>query len=191
MPQRTLDSHIQQARQGNAAAVSALYREFSPAIYRYIAYRVPTEADAEDLTAEVFLKMVEALPAYQSTGAPFEAWLYRIASARVADFHRRVNRRNVAALSDHLADDAPTPEAQFQQRGEYEALRAALAQLTDEQQSILLLRFVENKSHREVAQILGKTESAVKTAQYRALTRLTEIMGQVAKARHYLRGKHD
>lgn len=190
-PQRTLDSLIQQARQGNAAAVSALYREFSPAIYRYVAYRVPTEADAEDLTAEVFLKMVEALPAYQPTGAPFEAWLYRIAAARVADFHRRVNRREVTALSDTLADDAPAPEEQLQQLGEHATLRDALAQLSDEHQLILLLRFVENKSHREVAQVLGKSESAVKTAQYRALTRLTELLGRADKARHYLRGKHD
>ena len=86
MSQRNLDPQIERARQGDAGAVSALYRAFSPAIYRYIVYRVPTEADAEDLTGEVFLKMVEALPAYEPTGAPFEAWFYRIAAARVADF---------------------------------------------------------------------------------------------------------
>ena len=80
-----LETLIERARTGDTDAVAALYRLHAPAIFRYIAYRVPTEADAEDLTAEVFLRMVEGLPAYRSEGAPFEAWLYRIAAARVAD----------------------------------------------------------------------------------------------------------
>lgn len=191
MSQRNLDALIQQARQGDAGAISTLYREFSPAIYRYIMYRVPAESDAEDLTAEVFLRMVEALPGYQPTGAPFEAWLYRIAAARVADFHRRRGRQAVTPLSDVLADEAPQPEERLEASIEMDTLREALSHLPEDQQTLLLLRFVENKSHREVAEILGKSESAVKTAQYRALTRLAELLGQPEKARHYLRGTHD
>lgn len=191
MSQRNLDALIQQARQGDAGAISTLYQEFSPAIYRYIMYRVPAEGDAEDLTAEVFLRMVEALPGYQPTGAPFEAWLYRIAAARVADFYRRRGRREVSPLSDMLADDEPQPEERLEARIEMDTLREALARLSDDEQTLLLLRFVENKSHREVAEILGKSENAVKTAQYRALTRLAELLGKTEKARHYLRGTHD
>ncbi|MBN2472288.1 MAG: sigma-70 family RNA polymerase sigma factor [Anaerolineae bacterium] len=191
MSQRNLDALIQQARQGDTRAVSALYREFSPAIFRYIMYRVPAEADAEDLTAEVFLRMVEALPEYQPTGAPFEAWLYRIAAARVADFHRRRSRREVGPLVDELADEAPQPEERLETSAEMDTLRAALARLPEDQQTLLLLRFVENKSHREVAEILGRSESAVKTAQYRALTRLAKLLGEPTKTRHYLRGTHD
>ncbi len=190
-PAHALDSLIQRARHGDAEAVAALYREYSPAIYRYIVYRVPTDADAEDLTGEVFLKMVEALPGYEPTGAPFEAWLYRIAAARVADFHRRAYRRPVGPLTDDLADDAPQPEVHMEERGELDGLRAALSQLNDEQQTILLLRFVENRSHREVAEMLGKSESAVKMAQFRALTRLSDLLGLPEKLRHYLRGTHD
>ncbi|GAB4571458.1 MAG: sigma-70 family RNA polymerase sigma factor [Anaerolineae bacterium] len=182
---------IERARQGDTDAIAALYRQYAPAIYRYIAFRVPTDADAEDLTGEVFLKMVEALPGYNPSGAPFEAWLYRIAAARVADFHRRRNRRSFQPLAESLADDTPQPEEHLLDQGELDRLRAALSELTEEQQTLLLLRFVENKSHREVAAILGKSESAVKTAQYRALTRLSEVLGLPEKVRHYLRGKHD
>ncbi len=186
-----LDPLIQRARKGDEQAIADLYQMFARMIYRYIAYRVPTEADAEDLTAEVFLKMVEGLPSYRVTGAPFEAWLYRIAAARVVDYRRRQNRRPQTALAESMADTGPLPEEQMQQHSEVAKLREALAGLSDEQQTILLLRFLEGKSHREVAVILGKSETAVKTAQHRALTRLATLLGSAEKARHYLRGHDD
>ncbi len=182
---------IRRAQQGDAEAVAELYRTHAQAVYRYIAYRVANLADAEDLTAEVFLKMVEGLPAYRFTGAPFEAWLYRIAAARIVDYRRRAARHPQAELAESLADGAPFPEEQVQQRGEFEVLREALQQLSDEHQTILILRFIENRSHKEVASILGKTVTAVKTAQYRALTQLAALLGSPQKARHYLRGRDD
>ena len=84
---------IERAQAGDDEALAALYRQFVQTIYRYIYYRVSSQQDAEDLTAEVFVKMVEALPSYQITGAPFEVWLYRVAQARVFDFYRRKGRR--------------------------------------------------------------------------------------------------
>lgn len=182
---------INRARQGDAEAIAALYRQYAPTIYRYIAYRVSTTADAEDLTAEVFLKMVEGIARYRVTGAPFEAWLYRIAAARIVDFRRRKSRRPQAALSDTLADTGPLPEERLHRQQEVDQLKAALQQLPDDYQTILLLRFVERKSHKEVAQIVGKSISAVKTTQYRALTRLADLLGSSDKVRHYLRGRHD
>ncbi|MBN1284019.1 MAG: sigma-70 family RNA polymerase sigma factor [Anaerolineae bacterium] len=179
---------IERAQKGDTAAVAALYQTFAPAIYRYIAYRVSADADAEDLTAEVFLKMVEGLPRYRITDAPFEAWLYRIAAARIIDFRRRQTRRPQVPLSEHMTDSTPTPEAQVQHNQEFRALRAALAQLNDEHQTILILRFVERKSHEETAAIMGKSVSAVKSAQHRALSKLAEWFGAEQKARHYLRG---
>ncbi len=183
-----IDPIVRRAQQGDAEAVAALYRTYAPPIYRYIVYRVASPADAEDLTAEVFLKMVEGLPAYRFTGAPFVAWLYRIAAARVIDYRRRAARRPQTALSDSLANGKPAPEEQVQQWGEVQALSDALQQLPDEHQTILILRFVEGKSHKEVADLLGKSVTAVKTAQYRALTRLAGLLGSAEKARHYLRG---
>jgi RNA polymerase sigma-70 factor (ECF subfamily) len=161
------------------------------AIYRYVSYRVSEEAAADDLTAEVFLRMVEGLPHYQQNGAPFEAWLYRNAAARVADFYRAQSRHPQEALSDTEPDRAISPEGFLQDEEEQTELRAALRQLSEEHQDILLLRFVERKSHTEVALLLGKSVTAIKSAQHRALSRLAELMGSNGKMRHYLRGSDE
>ncbi|MBZ0299277.1 MAG: sigma-70 family RNA polymerase sigma factor [Anaerolineae bacterium] len=182
---------IKRASQGDAAAITTLYEAHVDAIYRYIFYRVPTGADAEDLTAEVFLKMVEGLPGYTFTGAPFETWLYRIAAARIADFYRRANRQPQSELTEFLTDGLPLPEEHIQQNQEIDILRQALQQFSEEEQTILILRFVERKSHKEVADILGKTANAVKAAQHRTLVQLAALLGSEEKVRHYLRGDDD
>jgi RNA polymerase sigma-70 factor (ECF subfamily) len=147
--------------------------------------------DAEDLTAEVFVRMVEGLPRYRDIGNPFDAWLFRIASARVADFHRKRGRRPVSDLSDQMADSNPLPEEQLLQQQEEEELRNALRRLNKDDQKVLILRFVERKSHQEVATIINKSISAVKSIQHRALLRLATRLGSEEKARHYLRGRNE
>jgi RNA polymerase sigma-70 factor (ECF subfamily) len=182
---------IDGACRGDPDAIAHLYQQHIQAIYRYISYRVPDCAAADDLTAEVFLRMVEGLPGYTPNGAPFEAWLYRIASARVADFYRAQTRHPQTALSETEPDRAVSPEGALQVEEEQAELRAALHQLSAEHQDILLLRFVERKSHDEVAVLLGKSVTAIKSAQHRALSRLAELLGSDGKARHYLRGIHE
>jgi len=178
---------IHRAQQGDAEAVTQLYQTYVERIHRYIAVRVNNTADAEDLTAEVFVTMVEGLSSYRDTGAPFEAWLYRIAYARIIDHRRRQNRRQHDMISEDMQSDTPQPEQTIVAEQEYAKIRAALAQLSDDDQTILILRFVERKSHQEVADTLNKTVTAVKSAQHRALTRLAKILGE-EKTRHYLRG---
>lgn len=185
----TLEKIIKRAQKGDSEALTTLYKMYVERIYRYIFYRVTLETDAEDLTAEVFVKMVESLPSYKYTGAPFESWLYRIASARVIDFRRRHKIRNHDELPETLSDERPSMEENLQERDEVKQLREALAQLTQEQQQILVLRFIERKSHSDVAAIIGKSESAVKSIQHRALHKLAELLGSPEKARHYLRGQ--
>ncbi len=182
---------ITKAQHGDRSAVATLYQLYSPRIFRYVVFRVPTTADAEDLTAEVFVGMVKGLPNYQITGAPFEAWLYRIAASKVVDYYRQSGRRTRTELSENLRDSSPLPEEQVLQDQAFDHLRAAMQQLPDDYQSILLLRFVERKSHEEVAALLGSTASAVKSAQHRALVRLTELLGSDHKVRHYLRGSSE
>jgi RNA polymerase sigma-70 factor (ECF subfamily) len=179
---------IQRAKKGDRDAIAVLYQQYVSIIYRYIAYRIPTTTDAEDLTAEVFLKMVEGLPGYRLTGVPFEAWLYRIAAARVADFYRR--KKPIGELSDSLTDSKPLPEEMLQNAQELDVLRRVLRQFSEEEQDILILRFVERKSHKEVAEIIGKSVTAVKSAQHRALIQLAGLFGE-EKVRHYLRGTNE
>jgi len=183
-----IEALIKRAQAGDKAAVGALYQHYADQIYRYIYYRVPTQNDAEDLTGEVFLNMLKALPNYEITGAPFESWLYRIATARIANFYRKKGNRPVNELSETLADTGDLPEERLHRQEEMQHLREVLQKLNPEHQEILILRFVERKSHEEVAAILGKNVSAVRTAQHRALTRLARLLGSADKARHYLRG---
>ncbi len=191
MPESADEILIARAKRGDADAITQLYRRNVQRIARYIGYRVPDTHAVEDLTADVFLRMIESLPTYRITGAPFEAWLYRIAAARIADYYRRSQReaRETLAQQPLDANDEPSPEQALQHDESIAELRAALQQLTAEQQTILLLRFVERKSHEEVAQIVGKSTEATATAQHRALKRLAELLGIEKLGRHYLRGK--
>ena len=189
-PANPIEALINRAQSGDSQAVTDLYELHVDKIYRYVAYRVPEE-EAEDITSDVFINMVNGLPSFNYTGAPFEAWLYRIASARIADFYRKSKRNKHVELDERLTSDQPQPETQLITTEEQQQIREQLQKLGEEQQTLLLLRFVERKSHEEVAEVLGKSVAAVKTMQHRALHRLAQLMGKDGKERHYLRGRND
>jgi RNA polymerase sigma-70 factor (ECF subfamily) len=178
---------IQRGQQGDREAVAQLYRRYAQAIARYVTYRVADDAVVEDIAAEVFLRMVEGLPRYQFTGVPFDAWLYRIAAARVADYYRKSMRHPEEDLPEDIADFLTPLELDFQEREELDTLRAAISQLSEEYQELLTLRFVERKSLAEVAEILKKNLHAVGSEQHRALKKLAELLG-TEKSRYYVRG---
>lgn len=190
-PTMDISTLVQQAQHGKREAVTSLYRLFAPKIFRYLVRRLPTTEDAEDVMGEVFVSMVEGLKTYKDTGAPFEAWLYRIASHRTSDFYRKSKHGQSEDLSDMLTDDdEELPEEQLISQQNLQAMRAAIQKLPEEHQTILILRFIERKTHDEVAQLLGKSASAIRTIQFRALSQLAESLGQT-KARHYIRGSYE
>src|SRR5688572_7034755 len=152
---------VQQAQKGKREAVTALYRHFAPKMFRYLVRRLPTTQDAEDVMGELFVNMVEGLGTYKETGVPFEAWLYRIASHRTADFYRRTRNAQNEELSDMLTGHEDLPEEQLISKENVEAMRGAIQQLPEEHQTILILRFIERKTHEEVADLMGKSVSAV------------------------------
>ncbi|MBZ0290140.1 MAG: sigma-70 family RNA polymerase sigma factor [Anaerolineae bacterium] len=178
---------IARARQGDKNAVSALYEGYAQAIFRYISYRVESDMVAEDLTAEVFLRMVQGLPRYEDTGAPFGAWLYRIAATQIADHHRG-KRRVAEPLSENQASDDTDPFGKTAKAQEKAQLRRALASLPEEYQTLLILRFMQGLPHTEVAAILNKSDAHIRVIQHRALKALAKAMGADTKARSYLRG---
>jgi RNA polymerase sigma-70 factor (ECF subfamily) len=158
------------------AAISALYRRHVQAIYRYVYYRVGDEHTAEDLTAEVFLRAIEGLPNYEPRDVPFAAWLYRIAQARTADHFRRQRRTATSVLDESWPSGEDPLLSQVEESSLHEGLRAALGQLTTDQQQVIVLKFAGGFSNAEVAGILGKTEGAVKSLQHRALNALHRLM---------------
>lgn len=164
---------IRRAQQRDADAFSELYRRHIDRIFRYVLLRVGDEVVAEDLTSDVFVRALEALDTYEDRGAPLAAWLYRIASARVIDHWRRQKRVEVSL-------DATDLDAFIEMSANdvlaYKILAESMRQLTDEQQEVIILKFVEDYSITEIAQITGRTEGAVKALQHRALASLARMM---------------
>lgn len=164
---------LKQAQRGDADAFAALYHASVQAIFRYIAHRVNDPALAEDLTGDVFIRALESLNKYRDQGKPFIAWLYRIAHARVIDHYRRVGRRP----TETDIEDEPLPvetdmDAGMLRRQAAKVLREAIAELTDDQQQVVLLRFIEGQRIEMVAEIMGKQPNAIKALQFRALRSL-------------------
>lgn len=166
---------LKQAQQGNEEAFAMLYRANVQTIFRYVYHRVGDVQTAEDLTGDVFVRAVRSLDAYTDQGRPFVAWLYRIANARVVDHYRRQGRR--PDVSDIDAQPIPVEhdmDAGMLRSQASAALKAAMQQLTPEQQHVILLRFVEGRRIEQVAELVGKTPNAVKAMQHRALRALAK-----------------
>lgn len=180
---------IVRAQTGDQEAVSALYESYIEAIFQYVNYRIDSRMIAEDITAEVFLRMVRGLKDYEDRGLPFGAWLFRIAANLVREYYRRGKRTSVVALSDHERSDDTDPLDRLARQEERQQLTEALHALSEDYQDILILRFMKNLSHAEVAIILEKSETAVRSLQHRALKALGEQLGSAGKQRSYLRGK--
>lgn len=174
---------IQRAGNGDTDAFGALYLLYLDAIYRYIFYRVGDVHDAEDLTEHVFLKAWEALPGYKQRGHPFSSWLYRIAHNVVIDYKRR--RKNIVPLSEsddkQWRDPQANPLRQVILSETEAALLKAVSQLPEEQQQVIILRFIEGLSHAEVAHILEKSDGACRMIQHRALNALNKRLASYTR----------
>jgi RNA polymerase sigma-70 factor (ECF subfamily) len=167
---------IRRAQQGDKQAIGEIYRMHVDVIYRYIWARVRDDSVTEDLTAQVFLKALEGLPSYEPSGKPFLAWLYRIAYARVVDHWRKQERRVEVPLEDTLPAHEPRPEELLEAEADWITAIDLLAQLTDDQQDVVILRFIGEMSLADVAETLGKTVGATKAIQYRALASLSRLL---------------
>lgn len=153
-------------------ALGRVHDVYYPFIFRYTAFRVGDRETAEDLTSEVFTRLLTALHAGRAPRQTLAGWLYGVANHVVQDHFRRHERHGTAELPESLADRAPLPADQAERalvRGE---LHRAVAELTEEQQSVIALRFGDDLPIQEVARLIGKTEGAVKQLQARAVVQL-------------------
>jgi RNA polymerase sigma factor (sigma-70 family) len=167
---------VRRATDGDPEAFAELYERYVERIFRYIYHKVGSRTDAEDLTAQVFMKAWEAVGRYEWTGRPFGAWLYRMAHNAVVDHYRR--QRETVPLDD-VVDGAEPSDYVAQltlQQLTVEALQHALAHLTDDQQEVIILRFLEAYSVGEVACLMKRRPGAVRALQHRALTQLCRIL---------------
>lgn len=182
------------ARRGESEALSILYRQFLPGVFGYIATRVPDRATAEDLTSEVFLKMVEGIGHLRASDeAGFAAWLLQIARLTVAGYYRKRERlpglvsldmqdredgalgNGEALLSIYLGmDPAEVVEAQ----DDWNTVVDAINTLTEEQRQVLVGRLIMGYNVATVARLIGKKANAVKALQFRALQSLHRLLGK-------------
>ena len=172
------DSLLVERAKQDSQAFGVLYERHVGRIYTYIYYRTGNQQDAEDLTARTFHKALDHIKRYNNRGAPFSAWLYRIAHNLVIDYYRRRGRTTQVSLDDMsiLQSKSESTENAAERSLAADHLRMAINQLTEEQAQVITLRFLESMSITEVADNMGKTEGAIKALQYRAVSSLRRIM---------------
>ncbi len=166
-------SLIQQAQHGNRQALAVLHDRHYRAIFNYFALRLDDVALVEDLTADVFVRMVHKIGSFRAGKKPLLAWLYTIARNRLTDYYRAQKKEaGHLPLKEHLIAAHGSPHRETEKRLATDCLRRALRYLTQEQQQVILGKFIEERSNAEVARLLQKTEGAVKSLQHRALAAL-------------------
>jgi RNA polymerase sigma-70 factor (ECF subfamily) len=156
-----------EAAQKDPRRFAELYETNFERVYAFMVRRVHDRTEAEDLTSEVFQHALANLSKFEWRGVPFAVWLYRIAANTIADKWRRQSRQNIDPMPSDDLDQSSWPDIER---------RAALFQLVDrlpeDQRSVIIQRFVEQKSIRDIAQEFGRSEGAIKQLQFRALESL-------------------
>ncbi|MGQ9682645.1 MAG: sigma-70 family RNA polymerase sigma factor [Anaerolineae bacterium] len=167
---------LKRVQEYDPSALGEIYDCYAGRIYSYLYYRLGDAHLAEDLTGTVFLKMLEAIHGDKSWNVSFSGWLYRIAHNLVVDHYRRGRQDQCVVLDERVAAREQDPFQVVQERLDSERLRKAISRLTDEQALVVTLKFAEGLSNAEVAEIMGKTEGAIKSLQFRAMASLRRIL---------------
>lgn len=168
------ERRLVEAAQRDPARFADLYESFFALVYSYIARRVHSRPEAEDLTAEVFHRALKSLPRFKWTGAPFAAWLFRIAANMIADRAKRTAREQGDAIVEDIATSAGRAQSDVEEVERQAHLFRLVEALAEDQRRVVLMRFVEEKSVREIAQALARSEGAIKQLQFRALQNLRQ-----------------
>jgi len=155
-----------EAAKRDPARFGELYQQNVYQVYAYVSRRVATREEAEDITSDVFHHALENLKTFEWRGAPFAAWLIRIAAHRIIDRWRSTSRESANPIPEDPKDE------HMEEIEERAALFQLVKRLPDDQRRVVVSRFVEEKSIRETAQELGRSEGAVKQLQFRALEKL-------------------
>jgi RNA polymerase sigma-70 factor (ECF subfamily) len=165
------ERHMVEAAQRDPRHFGALYELHFDRIYAYVVRRVRDRAEAEDLTSEVFHQALAHLSGYEWRGVPFATWLYRIAANAIIDRHARSSRESATPAPEPLTD-AGIEEAEHR-AGVFRLMR----DLPPDQRRVLLMRFREDRSVKEIAAALGRSKGAVKQLQFRGLETLRARIG--------------
>jgi RNA polymerase sigma-70 factor (ECF subfamily) len=167
---------IHRAQDGDQAMVAALYEHFNRGIFRYLYYRVGDRQTAEDLTSEVFVRMLRFISGFRPPSSTFQAWLFQIARNVANDHFRKSGSHPLSELSEALPAESTALDDAVERHLTTERLRQAVLLLSESQRDVIVLRFISTMPISDVAQALNKSEDAIKGLQRRALMTLRNIL---------------
>lgn len=168
---------VERARSGDREALGELYDHFFPRVYHYVLARTGNPAEAEDITEDIFVRMLSGIGRFQWRQAPFAAWLFRIARNQLVSYLRRNGvRRNETRLLESVVDTTPDPFTQVEIKLSFDEVFEASRVLPNAQREVIWLRFAAGLSVRDTARVLGKREGNVKVLQHHAIVRLRKLL---------------
>ncbi len=177
---KDLEQILRQAQAGSEAALTQIYNAYFERIYRFVFYRVSHKETAEDLTEDIFVKLFKKLKNLEQLGA-FEGWLFQIARNQVIDYYRRKKQlvpleeiENTLEYETNLVDTVNL-------KTEQTVFIKLLKELTPEQQQVIKLKFLEDIDNDIIAEMMNKTEGAIRVIQHRAIAKLKELIDEVAE----------
>ena len=179
--QTAIEQLVKEAQKGDPAALAALYERFFDQIYRYVSFKSGSRAEAEDITGDVFVKMLESIHSFKWQGHPFSSWLFRIAHNLIVDYFRRGARKKTVPLEAAAATVGTTPDdldRVVETNLTMAEVRVAMQGLTSLQQEVISLRFAGGLSVSETAGALGKNDNAVKALQHIGLKKLRTMLAE-------------
>ena len=171
------DQFLDGLRSMDPQVIGAIYDKYFPEVYRYVRYRLNDQHAAEDISSEVFLRLLEAVQNRRGPKANLKGWLLSTAAHILTDHLRRHYRRPIEALPEDLLDHSSLASDEYDRREQTRDFQNAYARLTPEQQHVLALRFGEGYSLEETAIVLNENINAVKALQFRALAALQRSIG--------------
>jgi RNA polymerase sigma-70 factor (ECF subfamily) len=167
---------IDLARQGDATSIGQIFEKYHQGIFQYLYYHTGDQPSAEDLTSEVFIRMLKGLPHYQFQKDSFQGWLYSIARNIAIDHSRKVKSHPPVPLSETMRSRIDDPENEVEGKLTSQILRSALEKLNPDQRDVIILRIVVGLTIEETARALKKSVDAVKGLQRRALVGLKQVL---------------
>jgi RNA polymerase sigma-70 factor (ECF subfamily) len=169
------ESLVRRAQKQDQEAFAQIYEEYFDRIYRYITLKIGDAVEAEDLTQQVFLNSLRSISSFRWKGKPFSAWLYRIAHNQVVDYLRK-KKRTPVPLEETLVSGSDNPQRAAERKLDIEQVLAATRHLTGAQREVISLRFTSELSIAQVAEVMGKSQGAVKALQHSGIVALRRAL---------------
>ena len=167
---------VERSKENDEDAFGELYSLYVDSIYRYIYIKIKVSHEAEDLVQQVFLKAWSSIRTFKYEKFPFSSWLYRIAHNQVIDYYRSRKKSNLSIKEEIIVDSSDNPAISQDQKSDKRELERAIRNLPENQQQVIILKFIEELDNKEIAKIIGKSEGAIRVLQYRALKMLKKIL---------------